>query len=214
MSLFFYAFLIPLFALLLPSFTCSQALDAPLETIACPEGTPFKNITCGKFNVPLDYDNPQGEKLSLWFAIINGTIAGQKPEAFTVITGGPGGSSSMSSLMVVLPAYPLESLQQPTVVLDVRGSGLSQVLECPFNITVFSTDPVENQKCGRDLDPRRVYFNSANNARNLEALRKKLSISKWNMLSCRVIFCSALPEVLSNFHHGQSIQNSKKRSRW
>lgn len=150
----------------------------------CPTGA-GENVRCGKISVPLDYRSPRGEQLSVWFAVINGTLEGQKEQATIFIPGGPGHSSSLQALPIFSRNSPI-AFNQPMVLFDVRGTGLSQSLFCSsqssFIEFYFSGgNPELVKKCAFELGPRRIHFNSANSARDIEVLRVKLAVSRWNI---------------------------------
>ena len=79
-----------------------DSLPTPeITPISCPETLKPLSVNRGRINVPLDYARPQGEQLSLWFALSQGNLLEPKSEAFTFVFGGPGESSSES-----LPGFP------------------------------------------------------------------------------------------------------------
>lgn len=130
--------------------------------------------------MPLDYSNPDRESISLFFATLNVPLSSQthKPSAFTFIPGGPG--SATTRFIPLIPALPPAFKQQRIALLDLRGTGFSQALVCP-TVSRFDIKPTYAANCARLLGPRRIHFNSANNARDLERLRQALKIGKWDL---------------------------------
>lgn len=192
-------------ATLVFSLLCASACSKPtkdsreITLVQCPLLLQSDNVQCGKFQVPLDYHRPYGEKISLWFTVIGAKFDEPKDQALTILPGGPGQSSSGVIPIIFNSTFGdfLPRLKQPLVFLDARGSGLSDRISCsnmtmtmskmsdipetacPKNIT---EDGLGAGLCAREIGARRIHYNTANIARDYELLRQKLSVGRYNMI--------------------------------
>jgi pimeloyl-ACP methyl ester carboxylesterase len=84
-------------------------------------------VTCVTLDVPRDYDRPEGATLTITAVIVPASTGRPVPDPLLVLSGGPGQSATG------LAAHPLvaEARRQRDVVLfDIRGTGLSEPLDC------------------------------------------------------------------------------------
>ena len=66
---------------------------APCDLIAS-EGRQEVNARCGTLAVPLDFDNPEGEQIQLFVAVVDALAEEAEPDPLVVIAGGPGDAST------------------------------------------------------------------------------------------------------------------------
>jgi pimeloyl-ACP methyl ester carboxylesterase len=88
------------------------------------------SFQCGRTEVPIDYDEPQGATLPLF--LVRVTMAGQTNRIGSLVVnpGGPGGSGADLAISMAL-SMPVEVLQRFDLVgFDPRGVGLSTPVEC------------------------------------------------------------------------------------
>ena len=70
-----------------PAFT-----PAPIEWGPC-DSEPLKDAECGMVEVPLDYDDPEGEKISLAVSRVKATVPADEYQGVMLVNpGGPGAS--------------------------------------------------------------------------------------------------------------------------
>jgi hypothetical protein len=99
----------------------------------CPEGFP-PVLDCANYSVPIDWDNPRGEKFNLalvrWPANANST---KKIGSLFINPGGPGGSATSFVVGLYLGVLPFpETLNDAfdIIGLDPRGVGFSNPVMC------------------------------------------------------------------------------------
>jgi pimeloyl-ACP methyl ester carboxylesterase len=155
-------------------------------------------IMCADLIVPEDRTNPDSPTIRLRFTVIPpyGDNVVQDPVVY--LEGGPGGD--------LLPYMPMSygvvapfNEKRTVVLFDQRGTGFSRPgLDCPeYDNTLYEllgedvTSDVSRQRvldalsqCKRRLESRGVNiaaYNSAENAADLEDLRRVLGYSEWNL---------------------------------
>lgn len=118
------------------------------------------------------------EQIELFVARLASTAIDPARDAFTIINGGPGGSSidMMVDLAPVLQAFTRE---RDVIVIDQRGTGRSTPLDC--TALTDTTDEIDiaqtielTQECFNELpyDPR--FFSTSVAVEDLEALRRSM----------------------------------------
>ena len=130
---------------------------------------------CAEWQRPLDPDNPDGETIALFVAKLPSTAIDPAPDAFTVINGGPGGSSidMMVDMGGILRPFTRE---RDVIVVDQRGTGRSSPLSCETMTDTTEDADLERvieltEECLQNLphDPR--FFTTSVAVKDLEALR-------------------------------------------
>ena len=149
---------------------------------------------CAPFRVPENWAAPGGRQIALRLALIRSKAAQPAPDPVVFIAGGPG-QSAVDSYPQVAPA--LEPLLQHRniVLLDQRGTGGSNALECPradkaaearalqpgFDAAQVEAD---TRACLAEVeqkaDPR--YYTTTDAVRDLIALRKALGDPQFNLI--------------------------------
>jgi pimeloyl-ACP methyl ester carboxylesterase len=140
---------------------------------------------CGWLDRPEDPDDPDSRTISLRVAVIPSLSPDPLPDAFTVINGGPGGSSLemyADSAGVFTPVL----RERDIVVMDQRGTGASHPLDCPeleaMNLE-FSAELIETSTrlCLEALDADPRFYTTSVAVRDLEALREALGYERLNV---------------------------------
>ncbi len=133
---------------------------------------------CAEWQRPLNPEAPDGEQITLFVARLASTAIDPAKDAFTVINGGPGGSSvdMMVDMSGILRPFTRE---RDVIVIDQRGTGRSAPMSCEAltdTAEEITVDLVTNltKACLDDLphDPR--YFTTSVAVRDIEALREAL----------------------------------------
>ncbi len=133
---------------------------------------------CAEWQRPLDPEAPDGEQITLFVARLASTAIDPAGDAFTVINGGPGGSSvdMMVDMGGILRPFTRE---RDVIVIDQRGTGRSAPMSCEALTDTADDVTVEmvtqlTQDCLEDVphDPR--FFTTSVAVRDIEALREAL----------------------------------------
>jgi D-alanyl-D-alanine carboxypeptidase len=164
----------------------SEALLAhSVELVAagCVAGLPA-DARCGSAVVPLDWTDPEGETIEIWWAVQPATT---QPAVGTIIPllGGPGGaiSTAIDAFVPIGSALP----DRDVLFVDVRGVGRSSRLSCEAidrPETLFGTELVTaNARCAEELGVRRDSFTTVATVLDIEAIRRELGLGNPSLLS-------------------------------
>jgi pimeloyl-ACP methyl ester carboxylesterase len=156
---------------------------------------------CGRTEVPISYDEPQGATLPLFLVRARG--AGQKDRIGSLVVnpGGPGvsGADAAISLALTLPSGLLSRFD--LVGFDPRGVGLSTPVECLSDdmkdeIVASEPRPATAQQlddafglaqdaadaCAKEYGDALGTFNTVDTARDMEQIRQALGDEKLTYL--------------------------------
>ena len=97
------------------------------------------SVTCITLAVPRDYDMPDGPQLQLAAAIVPAVTGRPAADPLLVLAGGPG-QSATSLGRILGPFFDAVRRERDVILFDVRGSGLSEAIECDPPKAGFSTD--------------------------------------------------------------------------
>ncbi|MGY5129763.1 alpha/beta hydrolase [Streptomyces nigrescens] len=155
------------------------------------------SVECGRLTVPLDYARPDGKKIHLTVSRIRATARGERQGSLVFNPGGPGASSMEFPLYGALPKWSKVARAYDFVGYAPRGVGRSAPLSCqdPKEFAKTPTDSrmhpdaaFKRQKraeakeyargCVRRAGADLPYYNSINNARDLDMLRAALGEKK------------------------------------
>jgi len=145
------------------------------------------DASCATFTVPLDHDTPDGKSIELRVARLTAQTNKPEPDAFTLIAGGPGQSATESFPSV---AYAFRHIRRDRdiILLDQRGTGQSNKLECPKveseeHSLLFDKLKTEadSKLCHDQLDDDPRFFSTSVAVKDLELLRQALDIEQWNL---------------------------------
>jgi pimeloyl-ACP methyl ester carboxylesterase len=148
---------------------------------------------CGRTEVPISYDEPQGETLPLF--LVRARLAGQAERIGSLVVnpGGPGGSGADAAVGSAL-TLPEDVLRRFDVVgFDPRGVGASTPVECiPADLKdqVVAAEPRPTtpeqvdeafalhqelaQGCAEEYGEALGTFNTVDTARDMDLLRQSL----------------------------------------
>lgn len=182
----------------------ARALAAGIDFGACdPADVPkaARGVRCGTVSVPLDYAHPDGRQIKL---TVSRTPATQKDPrnskrkvprqgALVYNPGGPGASSMLFPLVGAIPEWQRMAAAYDLIGYSPRGVGRSAPLSCeaPKRFatapTASPSRPSESFKrqriaqakayahgCARHAGDSLRFYNSLNNARDLDVLRAAL----------------------------------------
>lgn len=142
---------------------------------------------CATLNVPLDYAEPDGKRIDLRVAKLASQSNQPKPDAFTMLAGGPGQSATESYPSVATAFRHIRS-DRDIILLDQRGTGESNKLTCPTGDD--SADPLvfdaaqakaASERCRQHMESDPQFFTTSVAVKDLESLRTVLGIPQWNL---------------------------------
>ena len=130
---------------------------------------------CATWQRPLDPSNPDGEQIDLFLAKLKSTSNTPADDAFTLINGGPGGSS-VDLMIQFAPLLSAFTRERDVLVIDQRGTGRSSRLTCegiaddPDN---YDPDKVPEliKDCLERLPFDPIFFTTSVAVEDLEAMR-------------------------------------------
>ncbi len=147
------------------------------------------DASCATLTVPLDYDAPDGKTIDLRVARLAAQTNKPKSDAFTLIAGGPG-QSATESFPAASYAFRHIRRDRDIILLDQRGTGESNKLDCPSSDDEDEADSLvfdkvkteaDSKRCRETLDVDPRFFTTSVAVKDLEALRLALNISQWNL---------------------------------
>lgn len=157
-----------------------------------------RDVNCGFLSVPLNYDNPQGEKIRLAVAIITSTSAAPAADPLIMAQGGPGGSTIDTFLKQFSISDRLRA-DRDVILLEQRGTLYSTPsLMCQeiqqMTVEMLEKDVTQEeaadlslqatQECRERLVASGVNlsaFDSLENAKDIESLRLAFGYDKINL---------------------------------
>ena len=166
-----------------------DAASAPrFEDCTIGDGRARTAAECAELHVPLDPERAEGETLALALARIPARrrVAGAEP--FTLIAGGPG-QSAIESWPMLAHAFRHIAREHDVILIDQRGTGGSARLDCPApppgTEPIAASDPVRiralSRECLAALPHDPTLFTTSVAVRDLERVRERLGIERWNL---------------------------------
>jgi pimeloyl-ACP methyl ester carboxylesterase len=140
---------------------------------------------CGWFERPENPEDATSRPIALRVAVVSAESPKSKPDAFTVINGGPGGSSI--DLYADMPgAFARIHQERDIVLVDQRGTGASNPLDCPaLEAASLDEHPEQVANAARDcldgLTADTRFYTTSVAVRDLEALRQALGYPTLNV---------------------------------
>lgn len=153
--------------------------------VSDPGGTRHRNLECGWFEVPEDYSDPEGKKITLFIGRFK--AAGNKAEEdpLILIEGGPGGAPSES---FIFPGRGFDKIQQQRDIylIDQRGTGKSNPLRCPTLSEFafdFSAEKIRElaRECLTQLPGEPEFYTTSVAVKDLDRVRQALGYKHWNI---------------------------------
>ncbi|GHG90068.1 alpha/beta hydrolase [Streptomyces lanatus] len=240
----------------------ARARAAGIDFDRCPkdQGLPG-HVRCGTVSVPLDYARPDGKQIRLLVSRAPAThkdphnskhrVPGKGPLVYN--PGGPGASGLQFPLIGVLPAWKRLAAAYDLVGYAPRGVGPSARLSCqdpkhylkgPAQAPTYPSESYKKERvarakayargCAERAGSALQYYNSLNNARDLDVLRAALGQSKLTFMGAsygtyfgalyahlfpshvrRMVFDSAVnPDPKQIWYHNNLAQSAAFEGRW
>ena len=98
--------------------------------LRAPGGLALVKAQCGRLPVPENPADPQGRRIELAVAVVPAVSTAPRPDPLFVLAGGPG-MAATAFYASVASAFALIHLDRDIVLVDQRGTGGSNALECP-----------------------------------------------------------------------------------
>jgi pimeloyl-ACP methyl ester carboxylesterase len=158
--------------------TPAAALDFNDCELKGSQGIGLVQARCATLRQPENPEQPNGATVKLKVAVIESLSPEPKPDAFTIINGGPGGSS-IALYAQSAGVFSAILRERDIVVIDQRGTGLSTPLDCPQQdamIEDFNQEAVvaATRECLAELDQDPRYFTTSVAVKDLDAVRDLL----------------------------------------
>ncbi len=181
-----------LLAVFLLGATLSPALDAKpvLEPCRISDADELVSIAarCGHLAVPEDPADPDGKKIELAIAIVPAIATQAKSDPVFLLAGGPG-QGAIEAYAPVLGAYAGLRRERDLVLVDQRGTGGSNRLDCDMPDDAIETGelaPAELRELARaclaKLPGRAQFYTTSVAVGDLEAVRAALGYPKVNLI--------------------------------
>jgi pimeloyl-ACP methyl ester carboxylesterase len=179
-------------AFVLGGLLCPQFLDAkPLfESCRISDADGLMSIAaqCAKLPVPEDPDDPEGVKIQLAIAIVPAIATRADPDPVFLLAGGPG-QGAIEGYAPALGAYSGIRRQRDLVLVDQRGTGGSNRLDCDMPDDALETGELSPGQlralahdCLKDLPGRPQFYTTSVAVRDLEAVRAALGYERINLI--------------------------------
>ncbi|MDO6444571.1 alpha/beta hydrolase [Colwellia sp. 1_MG-2023] len=143
-----------------------------------------QQIQCGKLLVPENYAKPDGEKITINFAVLPAIDKSQNKEPLMFLAGGPG-QAAVSLAGGLYKAFNEVRKSRALILVDQRGTGESHPLQCDDNIEqdVYSSIPEDFtaqdvKDCLATFTGDLSQYNSENAIRDFDAVRAALNHDK------------------------------------
>ena len=138
----------------------------------------LKEFRCGSLEVPFERADPSYGNTRVAFAVRTRDRA-ERPSRGTIFAqeGGPGFSSTSSARFYVELFGDLLR-RRDLVVVDMRGTGRSERLDCPNLQHGVGDEAITLSQCARRLGKRFVSYRTSAAADDLDAVRRALGLNR------------------------------------
>jgi pimeloyl-ACP methyl ester carboxylesterase len=162
----------------------SAAWAAPFTETRCYIDGFETPVRCVSITVPLDYSRPTGETIKITAAIVPATTARPESDPLFVFAGGPGQAATGMGPWLDSAFRPARR-ERDIVLFDIRGTGLSGAVDCPFSLAsdgdtagVFKRDAAA---CAAKVGPNGAFYSSLEIVEDIERFRTAFSYQKINL---------------------------------
>ena len=155
--------------------------------IADADGLVSTEARCGRLVVPEDPADPGGRRIRIAVAVVPAIATTAKPDPLVLIAGGPG-QGSIQGYAPLLGAFAGIRRERDLVLVDQRGTGGSNRLDCdmpedaleggeipPAKLAVLARD------CLTKLPGRARYYTTSIAVQDLDAVRAALGYGQLNL---------------------------------
>jgi len=151
------------------------------------DGLTSTEARCGKLSVPEDPGDPNGRRIDLAVAIVPAVATKAKPDPLFLIAGGPG-QGTIEGYAPLLPAFAGIRRERDLVLVDQRGTGGSNRLDCDMpedSLEGGEYEPAALKslaaECLAKLKSRPQFYTTSIAVRDLDAVRAALGYAQVNL---------------------------------
>ena len=155
--------------------------------IADLDGLVSTEARCGTLQVPEDPDDPAGAKITLAIAVVPAISTKAMPDPLFLVAGGPG-QGSIHGFAPLLSAFAGIRRERDIVMVDQRGTGGSNRLDCAMPDDALESGELEPaelrelaQECLPALRGRPEFYTTSIAVRDLDAVRAALGYPRLNL---------------------------------
>ena len=156
----------------------SRAARGAAKPRPCGDVPWLKEFRCGSLEVPFERADPSYGTTRVAFAVRTRDRA-ERPSLGTIFAqeGGPGFSST-SSARFYAELFGDLLRRRDLVVVDLRGMGRSERLDCPNLQHGVGPESITLSQCARRLGQRFVSYRTSAAADDLDAVRRALGLNR------------------------------------
>ena len=188
----------------------SWANDDELTLENCHLGEIRSQVKCGKLEVPENYQQPDGDKIAINFAVLPAIDDSEYKAPLMFLAGGPG-QAAVELATGLNHVFREVRKTRDIILVDQRGTGESSALSCDFEAVdnVYSSlpdalNPQEVKDCVAQFKGDVTQYNSENAIRDFDAIRAALGHEKLNIYGgsygtrAGLVFMRMFPESLES----------------
>jgi pimeloyl-ACP methyl ester carboxylesterase len=157
-------------------------LDLDDCVLTSPSGAQF-DARCGTWKVPEDRSNPSKRQIELSITVIPAVAYIPEPDPLFLLAGGPG-QSAIETFPAVLPFLFNIHQKRDIVLVDQRGTGKSNPLQC-LGVEMELIDDEETidrlQSCPKELNADVRFYHTEIAMKDLDEIRSVLGYEKINL---------------------------------
>jgi pimeloyl-ACP methyl ester carboxylesterase len=140
---------------------------------------------CGVLAVPENPADPAGRQIDLRVAVLRARGRNPAPDPLFFLTGGPGQAATESYLQLDRAFFEINR-QRDVVLVDQRGTGQSNPLDCPQPDDPLAVDTLEEVaaaagECAANLDADLRFYTTAVAMDDLDQVRAALGYQQINL---------------------------------
>ena len=180
-------------AFVLGALLCPDSLNAKpqLELEPCRisdiEGLVSVGARCGTFSVPEDPATADGARIELAVAVVPAVSTRALPDPLFLLAGGPG-QGAIEGFAPILGAFAGIRRERDLVLVDQRGTGGSNRLDCPMPEDELAAGEIEPEElrgmakeCLATLPGRPEFYTTSIAVADLDAVRAALGYATVNL---------------------------------
>ncbi len=186
------------------------ASDDKLTLESCHLGEIRSQVKCGKLEVPENYQKPDGDKISVNFAVLPAIDDSEYKAPLMFLAGGPGQAATEIATLLERTFREVRKTRD-IILVDQRGTGESHPLSCELEEeeSVYST-VIKDFKASDVTDCIGLFkgdlsqFNSENAIRDFNGVRAALGHEKLNIYGgsygtrAGLVFMRMFPETIES----------------
>lgn len=154
--------------------------------VADSSGEQSYKAECAHFEVPEDYANPEGKKITLYIARFKANNDKDRNDAMTLLAGGPG-QGAVESFAPYIRTLNKINADQDIYLIDQRGTGQSNQMQCQENENIIGGDFDEaeiiqfTKDCLDQLPGDARFYTTSVAMMDLDKVRRALRLEQWNL---------------------------------